>query len=71
MPHDDPPAYPSPEGLMQLILEWQQAFTGFMLQGQQNQFRVLAAWQKATQDTQRDWMDRWICRFGGGVPLDG
>ena len=71
MPHDDQTAYASPEGLMQLLLDWQKAYTGLMLQGQQNQFQAIAAWQKAMQDAQRDWMDQWICRFGGGVPLDG
>ncbi|MEJ8856886.1 hypothetical protein WKW79_20085 [Variovorax robiniae] len=71
MPHDDKPALPSPDALMQPLLDWQKAFTDFMLQGQQNQLQVIAAWQRAMQDAQRDWEDRWICRFGGGVPLDG
>ncbi|MEJ8850678.1 hypothetical protein [Variovorax rhizosphaerae] len=71
MHDDDKPAYPSPDGLMQLMLDWQKACASLMLQGQQNQLQVLAAWQKAMQDVQRDLTDRWICRFGGGVPLDG
>ena len=35
------------------------------------QWEVLAACQHALQVSQRDYHDWWVCRFGGGVPLDG
>lgn len=35
------------------------------------QAQALAAWQQSVQATQRDLVDDWIARWGGGVPLDG
>jgi len=32
---------------------------------------MMAAWQRSIGAMQRELMDPWICRFGGGVPLDG
>jgi len=71
MPQDDKLAFPVQDGLLHLALDWQNAFAAQLLQAQQNQFQLLAAWQKAMEDSQRDLWDQWICRFGGGVPLDG
>ncbi|MDM0107740.1 hypothetical protein QTH97_22530 [Variovorax sp. J22R24] len=31
----------------------------------------LTTWQKAIEASNQDLFDRWVCRFGGGVPLDG
>ena len=71
MPDQDNSAFPPQEHLMQSMLDWQKAYAGLYVQAQQNQFQVLATWQKAMQEAQRDLWDRWICRFGGGIPLDG
>jgi hypothetical protein len=71
MPHEDSPTLPSPDGFLQSVLAWQNAFAGLLLQAQQSQFQILAAWQGSIAEAQRDLQDRWICRFGGGIPLDG
>ncbi len=30
-----------------------------------------AAWHRGCTQAQRELLDQWIARFGGGVPLDG
>ena len=45
--------------------------SAFMLQAQQRQFQLLASWQESMAAIGQDQWDRWVCRFGGGVPLDG
>lgn len=32
---------------------------------------MMTAWQRSISAVQHELMDHWICRFGGGVPLDG
>ncbi|MBS0427997.1 MAG: hypothetical protein JSR41_12005 [Proteobacteria bacterium] len=34
-------------------------------------FAFWAAWQRGCMRGQRELLDPWIARFGGGVPLDG
>jgi hypothetical protein len=34
------------------------------------QFQALSAWQAAATAMQREWWDEWVCRWGGGVPID-
>ncbi|WP_286565373.1 hypothetical protein [Variovorax brevis] len=50
--------------------DWQRAALGLALQTQQGQVQALCAWQDAAGEIYRDMWDRWICRFGGGVPID-
>ena len=52
-------------------LEWQAAAIGTLLQAQQRQARMFLTWHKAMAEVGQDLWDRWVCRFGGGVPLDG
>jgi hypothetical protein len=54
-----------------LALEWQAAAIGTLLQAQQRQAGILLIWQKSMAAVGQDLWDRWVCRFGGGVPLDG
>jgi len=53
------------------ILDWQAACTETLMRAQRSQFQVLSAWQNALGAVNQDLWDRWRCRFGGGVPLDG
>jgi hypothetical protein len=56
---------------LRLAVEWQAAAIGTLLQAQQRQAGVLLMWQKSMAAAGQDLWDRWVCRFGGGVPLDG
>ena len=59
------------DAYLSLTLGWQRALLGIWMLAQQNQFENLTAWQKAIAAFNQDLFDRWVCRFGGGVPLDG
>ncbi|SFQ60593.1 hypothetical protein SAMN05216567_121125 [Variovorax sp. OK605] len=58
-------------GYFQTMLNWQLIVGNSLLAAQREQWEMLAAWQRSVGALQRDVADRWICRFGGGVPLDG
>jgi len=61
-----------PDGnYFQAIVNWQVAVAGSALQAQLRQLELLADWQRSFGAVQRELTDQWICRFGGGVPLDG
>jgi hypothetical protein len=66
-------ALPSPlhADFLQSALDWQRVFLDTCLQAQSDQYRILAACQNSFGAFSRDLSDQWICRFGGGVPLDG
>ena len=72
-PQDSPPQQPMlfDTGYVQLLANWQSAVLRSLLLIQGEQLQMMAAWQRSIGAAQRDLMDRWICRFGGGVPLDG
>jgi hypothetical protein len=53
------------------LANWQKAATESMLHAQRGQLEMLAAWQRGIGAMQEELRDRWVCRFGGGVPLDG
>ncbi|AVQ85622.1 MULTISPECIES: hypothetical protein [unclassified Variovorax] len=55
----------------QSIMNWQLAVGKSMLLAQREQWEMLVGWQRAIGAAQREVMDQWICRFGGGVPIDG
>ena len=59
------------DGHLNLAFEWQAAAIGTLLQAQQRQAGILLMWQKSMAAVGQDLWDRWVCRFGGGVPLDG
>jgi hypothetical protein len=59
------------DGSLTATLDWQRAFLDPWILSQRNYLQSLAAWQKAVQAFNQDLFDRWVCRFGGGVPLDG
>lgn len=52
-------------------LDWQRAMLDTWVLAQRSQCESLGTLQKAIADFNQDLLDRWICRFGGGVPLDG
>lgn len=58
-------------GCLQFMVDWQAAAITTTLLAQGQQWELLAAWQRSTTAVQRELMDELICRFGGGVPLDG
>lgn len=45
-----------------------------LLQGlllvQQSQLEVVLAWQRAIASLQQELWDEWLCRWGGGAPID-
>lgn len=76
MPNDSfsaTPMHPTPlgTGCLQFAMDWQMAAARSMFLVQRRQWEMLTAWQRATGAVQRQFTDQWICRFGGGVPLDG
>jgi hypothetical protein len=59
--HDDDPQFLS-DG-------WNSIVEG-LLQVQRAQLQALIAWQQAIALVQREASDAWICRWGGGAPID-
>ena len=41
------------------------------LQAQRIQLETFFAWQKSLAALGQDAFDGWVCRFGGGAPIDG
>lgn len=71
---DEASSVPSPSNggsYLQAWVNWQTAVGGTMLAAQREQWEILVALQRTIGTLQRDLADRWISRFGGGVPLDG
>lgn len=51
-----------------------QTLTGFgdaVLQVQRMQLEALLTWQQSLASMQQELWDGWVCRWGGGVPIDG
>jgi len=38
---------------------------------QRQQLEMMFAWQRSATAVLCEFRDQWVCRFGGGVPLDG
>jgi len=55
---------------LQSAFEMQAAFAENLMQLQRRQLEIVAAWQKTVNDVGQELWDEWVCRFGGGVPLD-
>lgn len=66
-----PTLFPSPEGLLLALTSWQDVVGKSLVLSASLPWEVLAAWQRTVGMAQREYADQWICRFGGGVPLDG
>ncbi|MDP9927938.1 hypothetical protein [Variovorax paradoxus] len=62
---------PSGNGYLQSLMSWQMLLGRSLMQAQCGQWEMMAAWQRSIGNVQRELMDQWICRFGGGAPLDG
>lgn len=54
----------------QPILDFTANFTHSLVQAQQAQWSALLAWQAALADCQNELWDEWLCRWGGGAPID-
>lgn len=65
------PAAALQDGPLRTALQWQAAFVQMLLQAQQRQLELFAGWQRSMAAVGQDQWDSWVCRFGGGVPLDG
>jgi hypothetical protein len=61
-----PSAAPTPAASL-----WWSSLAAPWLEAQQLQWEGLAAWQRTFAAVQKDIWDQWVCRYGGGVPLDG
>jgi hypothetical protein len=46
------------------------ALMALWLQLQREQWNALVRWQQWLLETQQDAWDQWVCRWGGGVPID-
>ena len=53
------------------VLDWQRVFFNTWMEGQRNQFQMFSAWTEAFRAVNQELWDEWVCRFGGGVPIDG
>jgi hypothetical protein len=62
--------FPIPYGNLQPVLDWQAAFIEGLMQAQNFQLQMLAAWQWPFASVNQELWDQWTARFGGGVPLD-
>jgi hypothetical protein len=58
-------------GSFQPVLDWQTAVIESLMQAQQMQLQMLTAWQRPFAAVNQELWDQWVCRFGGGVPIDG
>ncbi|WIT11520.1 hypothetical protein PFX98_21940 [Paucibacter sediminis] len=54
------PALPDGAGWMQDLLKLQAA-----------QWQAMLIWQDAMRAVGQDWWEGWMCRWTGGVPIDG
>lgn len=59
------------DGYVRSALEWQGALTEALMQAQRSQLQMVSAWLTSLGAFNQDLWDRWVCRFDGGVPLDG
>lgn len=62
---------PTATNYVQSVMDWQAAVDRNLWLVQRQQWEAMTAWQRSIGAVQRELMDKWICRFGGGVPLDG
>ncbi|MBB4221643.1 MULTISPECIES: hypothetical protein [Variovorax] len=58
-------------GSLQALLDWEVAVARSMLLVQRQQLEMMFAWQRSATAVLCEFRDQWVCRFGGGVPLDG
>lgn len=54
---------------LQPMLDVPALFQGLLL-AQQAQLDAVLAWQKAFVSVNQEIWDEWVCRWGGGVPID-
>jgi hypothetical protein len=59
------------DAYLRSLANWQKAATESMLHAQRGHWEMLVAWQRAIEAMQKELRDQWVCRFAGGVPLDG
>ncbi|OUM02947.1 hypothetical protein [Variovorax sp. JS1663] len=60
-----------PYGSFQSLLELQTAILQSLMRAQQAQLQMMTVWQQPFAAVNQELWDQWICRFGGGVPIDG
>jgi hypothetical protein len=63
--------FPNPYVGIQPVLDWQATVVESLMQAQNLQLQMLAAWQRPFAMASQELWDQWVARFGGGVPLDG
>lgn len=71
MPDETSPFSSLPGTCLRSAFDWQSALIAILMQAQRSHFQTLSAWQMSLGAFNQDLWDRWVCRFGGGVPLDG
>ncbi len=55
---------------LQSMVTLSTVFVENLLQAQRNQMEALMAWQKSLSAINQEMWDEWVCRFGGGAPID-
>lgn len=71
MPNNAPVTLPFDDSYLRSLVDWQKVGYESLLQAQRIQWEMLLTWQRSLGAVQQELQDQWICRFGGGVPLDG
>ncbi|VTU22129.1 hypothetical protein [Variovorax sp. PBL-E5] len=59
------------DGYWRSMLAWQALLAENLMRVQCSQLDMAMAWQESLRAIQQEMWDQWVCRFGGGVPLDG
>lgn len=59
------------DGYAASAMDWQRGLVDACVQAQRSQYQIFAAWANALAAVSQELRDQWVCRFGGGVPLDG
>ena len=62
---------PARDRSLDAALDWQRAMLDTWARAQRSQCESFGTLQTAFAAFNQGLLDRWACRFGGGVPLDG
>ncbi len=63
-------ALPTPVLPIEPLFEGWMPMTQSLMHAQRVQLETLLAWQRSVSALQQDMWDGWVCRWGGGAPID-
>jgi len=64
---DSNPSPAAPAATLSYGAHWAQE----LLKLQAAQWQMMMSWQDAMRSINQDWWEGWMCRWTGGVPIDG